>query len=212
MRYLITTSVSRVSMWMSLARRWMALKIVESTSLMIGAGVGGDAVDRQDLLAVLVLLDELDAEVLGRLVEHALALSDFCRISSIAERHPDLDLDRLAEQQLELVDLDHVGGVGHHHRQAAVELPLGDEPVAQHQVERDAAEQVVVDPEVVHVDELEPVAGGRAPRRRGARAPGGRAIPRPSRRPGAARGLCVDRHVSIPISSGAGLARRGLPY
>ncbi len=30
------TSRSRVSMWMSLARRWMALKIVESTSLMIG--------------------------------------------------------------------------------------------------------------------------------------------------------------------------------
>jgi hypothetical protein len=33
---LITTSVSSASMWMSEARRWMALNTVESTSLMIG--------------------------------------------------------------------------------------------------------------------------------------------------------------------------------
>ena len=36
MRYLITTSVSRVSMWMSDARRLRASKTVESTSLMMG--------------------------------------------------------------------------------------------------------------------------------------------------------------------------------
>jgi hypothetical protein len=36
MRYLITTSRSRVSTWMSDARRCSALKTVESTSLMIG--------------------------------------------------------------------------------------------------------------------------------------------------------------------------------
>ena len=36
MRYLITTSVSRVSMWMSEARRLRASKIVESTRRMIG--------------------------------------------------------------------------------------------------------------------------------------------------------------------------------
>jgi hypothetical protein len=36
MRYLITTSASRVSMWMSEARRFKASKTVESTSRMIG--------------------------------------------------------------------------------------------------------------------------------------------------------------------------------
>ena len=36
MRYLITTSVSRVSMWMSEARRFSASNTVESTSRMIG--------------------------------------------------------------------------------------------------------------------------------------------------------------------------------
>ena len=36
MRYLITTSLSRVSMWMSEARRLRASKIVESTRRMIG--------------------------------------------------------------------------------------------------------------------------------------------------------------------------------
>ncbi len=36
MRYLITTSASRVSMWMSEARRFRASKIVESTRRMIG--------------------------------------------------------------------------------------------------------------------------------------------------------------------------------
>src|ERR1019366_6460272 len=36
MRYLMTTTCSCVSMWMSEARRWIALKRTESTSLMIG--------------------------------------------------------------------------------------------------------------------------------------------------------------------------------
>ena len=36
MRYLMMTTFSCVSMWMSEARRWIALKTIESTSLMIG--------------------------------------------------------------------------------------------------------------------------------------------------------------------------------
>ena len=84
----------------------MALKMVESTSLMIGLVSAVMRSIERTSSPSLVLLHELDAEVLGRLVEHALRRSrDFCRISSIAERTPDLDLDRLAEQQLELVEL-----------------------------------------------------------------------------------------------------------
>ena len=36
MRYLMMTTFSCVSMWMSDARRWIALNRIESTSLMIG--------------------------------------------------------------------------------------------------------------------------------------------------------------------------------
>ena len=183
MRYLMITSVSRVSMWMS---RGAALDGVEHRrvdQLDDRAGVGGDAVDRQHLLALLVLLDELDAEVLRGLVEHALGALRLLQDLVDRRAHADLDLDRLAEQQLHLVDLHHVRRIGHHHRQAAVELRLGDEAVAQHQLERHAAEEIVVDPEVRHVDELEAVAGGeglrlRAAPRRGARAPARRSPPR----------------------------------
>ena len=72
MRYLITTSLSRVSMWMSEARRLSASKTVESTSLMIGDWSGLDLVDREHLLAVLVVADQLDLEGLGGLLQHAL--------------------------------------------------------------------------------------------------------------------------------------------
>ena len=72
MRYLITTSVSRVSMWMSEARRLRASKTVESTSRMIGRLVRLDLVDGEDLLAVLVLAEDLDLEGLRGLLQHAL--------------------------------------------------------------------------------------------------------------------------------------------
>jgi hypothetical protein len=43
------------------------------------------------------------------------------------------------------------------------------EPVAEHQLRGDRAEQIVVDMEVDHVDEREPVALGQAPRLRNLR-------------------------------------------
>ena len=192
MRYLMITSVSRVSMWMSLGPALDGVEDRRVDQLDDRAGVGGDAVDREDLLAVLVLLDELDAEVLGRLVEHALGALRLLQDLLDRRAHAHLDLDRLAEQQLQLVDLEHVRRVGHDHRQAAVELRLGDEAVAQHQVERDAAEQVVVDPEVRHVDELEPVARGEGLRlaplaARAARAPARRSRPSSALRPSTVR-------------------------
>ena len=42
--------------------------------------------------------------------------------------------------------------------------PVRHEAVAQHQVGRNRSEQLLIDPERVHVDELEPVALGQPPR------------------------------------------------
>ncbi len=113
MRYLITTSRSRVSTWMSEARRCRALKIVESTSLMIGEESEVSRSMRQRLLAgLLVLGDDLDPELLGRLLEHA--LGRLALLEDLLDRRlrADADADRRAEQQLELVDHQHVGRVG----------------------------------------------------------------------------------------------------
>ncbi len=88
MRYLMITSVSRVSMWMSLARCWMALNIVESTSLMIGL-----------VSAVMRSIDSTSSPSSSSCTSWMRksseassstrwALSDFCRISEIAERTP----------------------------------------------------------------------------------------------------------------------------
>ncbi len=88
MRYLMITSFSRVSTWMSEARRWMALKIVESTSLMIGL-----------LSAVMRSIDSTPSPSWSSCTSSRRnpsvassstrwAPSDFSRISSIAERSP----------------------------------------------------------------------------------------------------------------------------
>ena len=124
--------------------------------------VGGDGVEGQDLLAVALVLHQLDAEVFGRLVEHPLGALGFLQDLLDRRGSSDLDLHRLAEEHLELVDPPDVGGIGHHHRHAVGELLLGDEAVAQHQVEGNAAEEVVLDAELPHVDEVQPVVGGQA--------------------------------------------------
>ena len=149
MRYLITTSLSRVSMWMSEARRWMALKIDRVDQLDDRRGVGGDAVDRQDLLAVLVLLHELDAEVLGRLVEHALGRLGL--LEDLVDRRPapTRTSTGAAERQLDLVD-QRARPTGRPSRPRP-RRPVGcsgDELVAQHHVDRDLPEQVGLDAEL----------------------------------------------------------------
>ncbi len=91
MRYLISTSVSWVSMWMSEARRWMALNKVESTSLMMG-----------EESAVMLSMDSTSSSPSSLSWTSWMrkssvassstrwALSDFCRISSMAEGWPTL--------------------------------------------------------------------------------------------------------------------------
>ena len=86
--------------------------------------VRGDAVEREDFAPLLVLLHELHAEVLGRLVEDALHALGLLQDLLDGAARPDLEHHLATEQHLELVDLHHVGGVGEDDRQAAVGLAL----------------------------------------------------------------------------------------
>ena len=122
----------------------------------------GNAVDRQHLRLVALALDQLDTEVFGRFVEHPLGAFGLLQDLLDGGRGADLDLDRLAEEQLELVEAAHVRGIRHDHRHPTLELLLGDERIAEHQVEGNAPEQVVLDAEVPDVDELQAEVGGQS--------------------------------------------------
>ena len=64
-------------MWMSLARRSSALKMVVSTSLMTGAmslSTGGELVDGKGFVGIAILADHVEREPFGDLFEHALRL------------------------------------------------------------------------------------------------------------------------------------------
>ena len=75
MRYLMATESSRVSMWISLARRSSAVKIVVSTSRMMG--LSPSAVSRSiemRLVAALFVADDVQRKAFAGLFEHALRL------------------------------------------------------------------------------------------------------------------------------------------
>ena len=82
----------------------------------------------------------------------------------MAERGPTATLIGVAEQHAELVDHRQVGRIRDDDHERLAVAAVRHEAVAQHQVGGDRPEQLLIDPERVHVDELEPVALGEAPR------------------------------------------------
>ncbi len=62
----------------------------------------------------------------------------------------------------ELVDHRQVGRIGHDDDQGLALPPVRNEPVPQHQVGRNRAEQILVDRKLLHVHEIEPVPLGQA--------------------------------------------------
>jgi hypothetical protein len=122
----------------------MAVKMVESTRRMI---------------------EDLDLKFLGRFVEHALrALALFQHaLDRRARAHHHLDGG--VEDRRQLVDHREVGRIRDHDDQRAAVATVRHEAVAQHQVGRNRSEQFLINPELVHVEELEPVAIRQAPRR-----------------------------------------------
>ena len=118
-----------------------------------------DPIDREGLFPLLVLADQLEAEVLRRLVQHA--LRRLALLEDVVDRGPaaDLDLERQPRQQFELVELDDVGRVGADDGDRLLGALLRDERVAEHPLDRDRAEEVRVDAERrdVHVGKTQPL-------------------------------------------------------
>src|SRR6266542_4101828 len=127
----------------------------------------GDRVDRQRLFALVVLADELHAEALGGLIEHALRRLRLLELVADGRRRGHLDPQRRAEEELELVELQHVRRVAHHDGDVPVLPFLRQELVADHQIERHGAEELVIDLEMLEVDVREAVLLGHPARARG---------------------------------------------
>ncbi len=166
MRYLITTSLSRVSMWMSEARRFRASKIVESTRRMIG-----------DWSAWILSMERTSSPFSSSRRIWILKDSEACsstrcvpwpRLSAswMAEGVPTAGWIGRLQQQAQLVHHRDVGGVGHHQHQAARLAPVGQEVVAEHQLHGHRLQDLGVGGEAGHVHVLEAVAGGQARARR----------------------------------------------
>ena len=75
-----------------------------------------------------------------------------------ADRHR----DGRAEQLRELVEHRQVGRIGNDDDQRLALALVRHEAVPQHQVRRNRPEQVLIDREMIHVDELEPIPLGQA--------------------------------------------------
>ena len=116
-----------------------------------------DRVDRQRLFAFLVLRHELHAEAFGGFVEDALRRLGLLQLVADRRRRGDLDLQRRAEEQLQLVELEDVRRIADDDRDVPVLPMLRQELIADHQVERDVPEELVIDLEVLQVDVREAV-------------------------------------------------------
>src|SRR3954452_1556300 len=127
----------------------------------------GDRVDRQRLFAFLVFADEGHAETFGGLVEHA--LRRFGLLQFVADRggRGHFDLQRRAEEQFQFVELEDVGRITDHDGDVAVLALLRQELIADHQLQRNVFEELVIDLEVIEVDVLETVLVGQPLRTRG---------------------------------------------
>ena len=125
--------------------------------------VGLDLVDRQDLVAVLVVAQELDLEGLRGLLEHALRA--LAALQGLLDRRgrPHGRLDRRLQDEAQLVHHRDVGGVGHHEDELLPLPPVGQEVVAEHQLDRHGLQDLGVGRERRDVHVLEAVAGGQGP-------------------------------------------------
>ena len=127
------------------------------------AEVAGQPLDGQVVLPALVLLEELQLKPLRRILQHSLRALALLENRLDRRPRPHGHFDRRRQQDANLVDHRQVGRIGHDDAERTPFAAVGHEAVAQHQIGRDRAEQILVDPERVHVHELEVVALGETP-------------------------------------------------
>ena len=150
-------------MWISLARRSSALKMVVSTSLMTGRDVavdGGEAVDGKRFVGVVLVADDVEREAFGDFFEDALGLLGLLEKVGDLGGGGDFDAQLLVEEQAELVDGVEVARIGEGDFEGSVLCLERHEVVTEHEVDRDGAEEVVLDGAVAEVDEFAAVAQG----------------------------------------------------
>ncbi len=122
-------------------------------------GLGRQLLDRDGLVGVLVLDNDVEGEAFAGFFQHALRLLRLLQDVADLRQAGDLGGDAPAQQQADLVDHHQLAGIGDGDHQPAVGLVLQrHEVVAEHQVHRDLAEQFVLDVEVLQVHKLATIA------------------------------------------------------
>jgi hypothetical protein len=122
--------------------------------------VGRHLLDRELLVALLVLVEDRQLEALSRVLEVARRALALLEDRLDGGRRRDHHLDRRAEQHAQLVDHRQIGRVADHDHQRVAVAPVRHEPVAQHQFRGNRPEQIVVDVEMRQVEERQPVPIG----------------------------------------------------
>ena len=135
------------------------------------AAVARQPFDGEIVVCKVIVFEDLDLKFLGRFVEHALGALALLQHALDGRTCPHHHADLRAEDDAELVDHRQVGRVRHDNHERLAIAPVRHEAVAQHQVRGNRPEQLLVDPEVVHVQEVEPIPIGEAARRGFLRAP-----------------------------------------
>ncbi len=130
------------------------------------AAVAGEALDGEAVLGVVVVFENLDLEFFGRLIENALRALTLLEHAVDGGASADHDAHRHPEHHRQLVDHRQIGRVRHDDHQRPAIAAVRHKAVAQHQVGGNRAEQLLINPELMHVEEVEPVALRQPPRRR----------------------------------------------
>ena len=121
------------------------------------ADVAGEAFNRQVVVAGFVFLQQLHLEAFGRFLEHALRALALLENRFDRRFRSDDGFDRRGQQHAELVDHRQVGRIGDDNLERLADAAVRHEVVAQHQIRRDRAEQFLIDPERIHIDEFEAI-------------------------------------------------------
>ena len=137
--------------------------MVVSTSLMTGAmseSRGGELVDGERLVRIVFFADHVEREAFGDFFQHALRLLGLLEQVGDLRKRGDLDAQLLVQQQRQLVDQVEIARIGERDIERPVLRLQRHEVVAEHQIDRDGAEQVVIDAGFPQIDELAAVARG----------------------------------------------------
>ena len=124
------------------------------------AVTGGKFIDGKGFFGIFLVANDIEREAFGDLFENALGLLGLLEQVADLGGGGDADAQFFAEKEAEFVDGSEVAGVGEGDVEGSVLRAEGHEVVAEHEVDGDGAEEVVIDGAFAEVDEIAAVAGG----------------------------------------------------